>query len=283
MAKGKQDIESIKEILEQLPRLKELLKEKLDLQDNIPTYTDKKIQSGIKVIESLVKNQLESTIFDVKLQAVIETLKDYYYSQQSKRFQAIGKRHLTSNKEHYYPQGLNSSLKWKGLSLIKTAEDAAILPQLIQDLKPSTIIEIGSGSGASAIWMADHLKMNHIEGKVYSIDREKVNVSHPSVDFIQGDAKYLESLLSKEKVMSFPHPWLIVDDAHTTLVPVLNYLYPMMQNGDYVFVEDSGVQQEQIGRFVMTHDNALLVDTFYTDFFGRNSVSAKNSILKKVK
>ena len=56
-----------------------------------------------------------------------------------------------------------------------------------------------------------------------------------------------------------------------------------MQRGDYVDVEDSKKQQNSIGAFIMNDQNSFMTDTFYTDFFGRNSVSAKNSILKKVK
>ncbi len=278
----KQRIQELKELKNHIPFLKELLLKKLELQQNIPSYADKQIQRAITILETSNKFDLESEAFTAQDQDSFRALIAYNHYHQIGRFQSMAKRHLTILESENFPQGIVSSLTWKKMPLIKTVEDFAIIPLLIQNLRPQTIIEIGSGSGASAVWMADHLMMNEIEGRVYSIDTHELNIKHKAVEFIRGDANELEALLPKTKIECLPHPWLIVDDAHQTIVSVLEYLNSMMQTGDYVYVEDSYKQQEQLGAFMMRQQNSFLVDTFYTDFFGRNSVSAKNSILKKI-
>jgi cephalosporin hydroxylase len=55
-------------------------------------------------------------------------------------------------------QGTTACLEWKGKPLFKTVFDYAMLPMLLWELKPATVFEIGSGAGASAIWMADTMK-----------------------------------------------------------------------------------------------------------------------------
>ena len=50
---GNFSTEDIKELKSRLPIVEELMAKKLELQRNIPSYTDKKIQRAIKVLENL--------------------------------------------------------------------------------------------------------------------------------------------------------------------------------------------------------------------------------------
>jgi len=277
--------EKFNTLLMQSTVLEKHLKKKLKVQKQIPSYADKKIMETITKIKKCktLDNYLKAEKGDKSNLNLAHT---FFTQSQTKRFQYHAKRILEGSSDippTISSQGTISTLSWKGLPLIKTKEDFAIITQLIQELRPKTIIEIGSGCGASAIWMADLLLINQVKGKVYSIDQQKVDTSYDTVEFIQGDAIRLKELLPRAKVTLLPHPWLIIDDAHQTIVSVLEYLNPMMQRGDYVYVEDSKKQQNSIGAFIMNDQNSFMTDTFYTDFFGRNSVSAKNSILKKVK
>ncbi|MBR9831814.1 hypothetical protein GYB57_06685 [bacterium] len=278
---GNFSTEDIKELKSRLPIVEELMAKKLELQRNIPSYTDKKIQRAIKVLENLNTSIDFFERLSFADQEALDTLINFNFYHQNNRFQSMAKRRLTNINTDHWPQGMLSCLSWKNLPLIKTVEDYAVIPLIIQNLRPRTIIEIGSGSGASALWMADHLQINNINGKVYSIDIHPASFENKSIEFIKGDAKQIEYLIPKKMALDLPHPWLIVDDAHQTIQSVLAYFEPLMHIGDYVYVEDSFKQQEIIGEFLMIKKNSFLVDTFYTDFFGRNSVSAKNSILKK--
>ena len=54
-----------------------------------------------------------------------------------------------------YSQGAGPVFRWRGAPCFKSAYDMAIYAMLIDELRPATIIELGSGTGASALLLAD--------------------------------------------------------------------------------------------------------------------------------
>jgi cephalosporin hydroxylase len=181
--------------------------------------------------------------------------------------------------ERMLSQGNAECLSWKGMPLFKTIYDFAILPMLMWELKPASVFEIGSGTGASACWMADVLDAFGLDTRVYSVDLKPVGQSHPRVRFLAGDCTTPESLFGADLLRAAPHPYLIVEDAHKNVREVLRYLDGFLIEGDYVFVEDSLDKHEALRAFLSDCPNRYLVDTHYTDFFGRNATSAIDSIL----
>lgn len=285
---SKNDLEIKFEYLSQrLDVLIDLMKNKFNAQGQIPSYSDKLI---FRLIASLKKfKDLDAFLNHTESgEESIEIAYDFLLCHTDHRFKTYASRVIEEAKDSFVPvdnilsQGLYSTFRWKGRSLIKTKEDYAVITTILHDLQPLTIIEIGSGQGTSAEWMSDLLKIHEVPVQVISIDNNEVSGTGDSVEYIQGDAKHIENLLSKDRLKTLPHPWLIVDDAHETIVSVLNYLHGFMEKGDYVFVEDSIAQQKSLGGLMLSVNNSLLVDTYYTDFFGRNSVSAHNSIFKKI-
>ena len=55
-------------------------------------------------------------------------------------------------------QGVKDCMTWRNSLLGKSVYDFALIPMIIWENRPETILEIGSGEGASAIWMADLCK-----------------------------------------------------------------------------------------------------------------------------
>ena len=66
-------------------------------------------------------------------------------------------------------QGVKDCNSWKGIALGKSVYDFALIPMIIWENSPETILEIGSGEGASAIWMADLCKTYNLPTQVYSM------------------------------------------------------------------------------------------------------------------
>jgi cephalosporin hydroxylase len=175
-------------------------------------------------------------------------------------------------------QGAPSLMRWRGVPLMKNVFDFAMYPTLIAELRPRTVFEIGSGLGASAMWFADHLAMNGIDGRVHSVDRVRVETECPRVDFYQGDCSAPQTLFATELLRTAPHPWLVVEDAHHNVAAVIEHIHPAMAPGDYLVVEDSDVKREALRHFLDAHPGAYLVDTRFTDNFGRNATCAADSI-----
>ena len=179
-------------------------------------------------------------------------------------------------------QGAFDCMQWKGMPLFKTAYDFSIYTMMLWALRPATIIELGSGAGASAIWLADLATTFGIDSTVYSVDLKRPDAHHDGVTFIEGDCARIDIILDEEALRAAAHPWLIIEDAHVNVYGVLRHFHSYVVPGDYVVVEDSAGKQDDIRRFLTERPGAYNVDTQYTDFFGRNVTCAPDSILVRV-
>jgi hypothetical protein len=209
------------------------------------------------------------------------------------RFVSYGERERSC--VHYFPnygtefgsdvlltcQGAPRFLQWRGLPLMKTVFDFAIYPQLLAELRPRTIFEIGSGSGASALWLADHAALLNLACHVHSVDLVPVKESHPGVTFYAGDCSHPELLFDAALLVAAPHPWLVVEDAHYNVAAVLAHFHGFLRKGDYLYVEDSEIKRDDIRRFLSGREDRYVVDTRFTDFFGRNATCALDSIFMR--
>jgi cephalosporin hydroxylase len=180
-------------------------------------------------------------------------------------------------------KGAPSLMRWRGVPLMKNVFDFAMYPMLLAELRPQSIFEVGSGLGTSAAWLADTLLSLGITGNVHSVDLTKAQIEHSSVTYHQGDCSNPERLFDLELLRSATHPWLVVEDAHHNVEAVLLHLHRFLVPGDYLVVEDSDVKREDIRGFLAMHPGNYLVDTKFTDNFGRNATCAADSILVRTK
>jgi cephalosporin hydroxylase len=240
--------------------------------------------------DSVRESTLHSIAQDQSLLWDLQRLRLFLDRWQQGRFVEYSQRKRSGT--HYEPrfgtefgvdvlltcQGAPSLMRWRGIPLMKNVFDFAMYPALIAELRPRTIFEIGSGLGASAIWFADNLQLCGIEGRVHSVDRVKVGMEHPCVGYYQGDCSYPERLFDPNLLRSEPHPWLVVEDAHHNVGAVLEHFHKYLSPGDYMVVEDSDIKRDTLRPFVAAHPGAYLVDTRFTDNFGRNATCAADSI-----
>ena len=193
--------------------------------------------------------------------------------RQAEKFSARSRTSHIHIDNFLMSQGVKDCMTWKGIALGKSVYDFALIPMIIWENKPATIIEIGSGEGASAIWMADLCKTYNLPIKVYSMDIEPPNIEHERVTFFKGDSKQISNF----NIENLPHPWLIVEDAHVEVNKVVSYFEKHMQIGDYMIIEDSWGKKGS----TLEIPNTLYVDAYYCDYFGLNATSAMNTILCK--
>ncbi len=86
---------------------------------------------------------------------------------------------------------------------MKDCLDLTIYQQLIWREKPRTIFEIGSYTGACAVWMADTIRTYAYDCHVYSMDIDANLVDararkDPNVTFIKGDSNHIETAFPPE-------------------------------------------------------------------------------------
>jgi len=181
----------------------------------------------------------------------------------------------------------HTRLRWRGAALLKDPFDLAIYPQLLAELRPATIIELGAWEGGSAAWLADHLAMFDIDGHVYSLDVNlaRVKVQHPRVTFVPVDLHDLATLATPSfgpwVLRTLPHPWLVIEDAHVNVYEVLRFFDRSMRSGDYVIAEDliDRSKHDEVRRFAIDH--GYRVDTAWSDLFGFNVTWNLNGFLRK--
>jgi cephalosporin hydroxylase len=178
----------------------------------------------------------------------------------------------------HYGQGAGTVFRWRGVPCFKTNCDLAIYTMLIDELKPGTIIELGSGTGGSALLFADLCASMGLATQVISIDRAAAEISDPRITFVQSDCSTWLEATAKSKP-DFPRPYLLVEDFHGDLPGCFEYIDLILQVGDYLVIEDSSSKQKQVS--VVSAGRPYFVDSKYTDFFGTNCTTAVNSIFVK--
>jgi cephalosporin hydroxylase len=179
---------------------------------------------------------------------------------------------------------------YRSVPLIKNVFDLALYPMLLWQIKPRTIIEVGSCYGGSAMWMADMTMAWGLDTRVYSVDIMKVwTARHERVSFIQGNGRDLGTVFSDSFLADLPRPLLVIEDAdhsYVTTKAVLNFFHPRLHTGEYIIVEDVMTMPNEAGRalreFLTEHPTDYLVDRQYCDFFGTNVTWCVNGFLKRL-
>jgi len=178
-----------------------------------------------------------------------------------------------------FSQGVADVNRWKGLPLLKGVYDTALYPLLLADLRPATIIEFGSEAGGSAIWLADLAAALGIDCNVHSMDLEPPTLSHERVTFMRGDSNAVAQEMPDSWLRTLPHPWLVIEDAHVNIGGILKHLAGHLRAGDYLVIEDENAERD-VGLHLLDHPGKLLVDTFFTDYFGINATCSPDQILR---
>jgi len=267
-------------------------------QAGVPTFFDNALLTGLAVIRGQQTGaativQADGQSFCWKNDEIANLFVDYVRSYSHPRLMEYSKRLEETRSRTAAPwelsplqlnatTGIGECLQWKGLPLFKSAFDLGIYPMLIWEARPLTLIELGSGSGASALWFADVAQAFGVAAHVYSVDLHQPKIEAAGVTFIQGNCFEIERVLPLSFLQNLPHPWLVIEDMHKNTLGVLRYFAGMLQAKDYLIVEDSRSKQDPIGEFMKDHESEFRVDTRYTDFFGRNATCSADSIFARI-
>jgi cephalosporin hydroxylase len=185
---------------------------------------------------------------------------------------------------------------YRGIPMLKNPIEVALYQLLIWQLRPRTVIEIGSYLGASAYWLADILRTFEIGGTVISIDIDPPapHFERSDVRFIKGDARDLGAVLTPAVIKGFDRPLLIIDDSiHSCegTLAVMEFAAPVLRSGEYMIVEDGLVSDLgmagrygggpglAISRFLASHPE-FVIDTSFCDRYGHNFTGNPNGYLR---
>ncbi len=196
-------------------------------------------------------------------------------------------------------QNATHNYAYRGVPMIKNPFDFALYPLLLWNVKPKTIIEIGSKDGGSALWFGDMAMNFGLDMHIYSIDIVQVSkVSHPRVTFMEGNGRDLGQVLRPEFLARLPRPLLVIEDAdhsYDTSSAVLKFFDSVLGPEEYIIIEDGIISDldgdpncnsgphRALKEFIQAHPGEYQVDENYNDFFGYNFTWCTNGFLKKKK
>ena len=181
--------------------------------------------------------------------------------------------------------------QYRGVPCLKSPFDFAIMSLLLWNVKPRTIIEIGTNAGGAALWFADQLKVFGINGMVHSLDnnQDRPNPMEPpqqdNIKYYIGDAHNLGTIFSPEWIAAQPRPILVNEDSShnaETSLAVLRWWDKWAAVGEYAIVEDGntnviipgghpdGGPLAAIHTFIGETGDKYVIDRGYCDAFGPN-------------
>lgn len=197
-------------------------------------------------------------------------------------------------------QGGVLRMTYRNIPCMKNPFDMALYLLLMQRLKPRTVVEIGTFAGGSALWFADALSAQRIEGaRVVSVDIDpQVAFQDARITLLTGSAHALGKVLGPDLLSTLAHPWLVIEDSshfYEDSLAVLEFFRPTLHSGDYVVVEDGCVAQlsepiyrpyengpnRAVAAFLAAHPGEFEIDAKLCDFFGYNVTGNPNGWLRR--
>ena len=200
--------------------------------------------------------------------------------------------------------------------MMKDPLTMGIYGTLIAKEKIGTIFEIGSYLGSSAVWFETLMSKNsRPDWKIVSYDYDLSRIpeefkGRPNVEFLYMDANSPDEVITEEFMSraDFPHPWLVIEDAHVNVEGLCHAYDKFLLPGDYLLIEDTNpmapdaplaldgsgkmidgreytefgmAKLDAVQKFLNETSSNYKVDSFYTDLFGYNASNQWNSILRK--
>lgn len=188
--------------------------------------------------------------------------------------------------------------RYKGRRFCKNPFDVVLYMQLIERLKPQTIIEIGTSEGGSAIWFDDVCRSLGLKTQILTFDiNPPTDIRSDRIIAQKLDSNHPEEWLSKDRLTALPHPWLVIEDSahtYTSVLAMLHYFDKIVRTGDYVVVEDGVVADlpgenydlyedgpnRAVAQFLEETGNRYQIDEALCDFYGHNITYCPNAWLK---
>lgn len=163
------------------------------------------------------------------------------YRPMKKKYRARFNLTLKSWLLHHQKTIVFKKCSWMGIRAMKNPMDAWIYQEIIYEVKPGVIIEIGSKEGGSTLYLANLLDLLG-KGTVISIDIDHSDFrpKHPRIQLLTGDSSS-STIVGKtfqkcrgEKVM------IIHDGGHskTQVLQDLRLYNSLVSIGSYFIVED---------------------------------------------
>jgi len=138
---------------------------------------------------------------------------------------------------------IKTRMFWLGIPTRKCPTDFWIYQEIIFELKPDVIIECGTASGGSALFLASMCDLVD-NGKVITVDIEDIKgkPSHKRIQYLLGSSTSIEVVRQVRKLITHRDKVMVILDSDHHKEHVLSELRiysKMVTKGSYLIVEDT--------------------------------------------
>lgn len=185
-------------------------------------------------------------------------------------------------------------LTYKNIQIIKCPFDYVIMQMIMFEVKPDLVIEIGTHTGGSSLYIADLMDIIG-KGIIHTIDINDLRFeeckSHNRIKFFPNGFEDYD-LKNAENFETI----LVIDDGshhYKDVLDSLNKFSSLVTKNSYFIVEDgiidklgwkddyNGSPNRAIKEFISSND-CFIIDRKWCDLFGINATFNTNGFLKKI-
>lgn len=149
---------------------------------------------------------------------------------------------------YYHQNNVHYKQKYRGLNMIKNPFDLVVYDEILWEVKPTIIIEVGNAFGGFSLWLRDRMKTVIDDNvKVITIDLESTGNDNletfkdSGIISIVGDCNSKDVIEKVKSYISKSDKVLVIEDsAHTfdNTLKVLQSYSDLVSVGSYLIVED---------------------------------------------
>ena len=162
---------------------------------------------------------------------------------------------------------------WKGTRMLKYPPTQAAYHDLLWELRPRTIIELGVYAGGSLVWFRDLTMLMGLDCQVIGVDID-LSVSQippdemSNITLHEGDSTAPETL---ELLRGAAHPLIMIDDAHFSTFNIMKWAVDnLLEKGDYFIIEDMlptwrKYSPNLLPEYLAAFRNVLAMDMMYSN------------------
>lgn len=149
----------------------------------------------------------------------------------------------------YYDSNIWSHQYWRGAQCMKSVFDSWNYQEIIFNMKPDLVIEIGTYRGGSSLMLLDFLKNANPRGELIAVDISH-ELSRPYISNIQDLIMVEGDSLSSAVITKLQQyidrsskTFMLLDGEHRKhhVLQEMIHLGGMLKQGDYLIVEDGNI------------------------------------------
>lgn len=146
----------------------------------------------------------------------------------------------------YYNSGVWNHTFWRGIPALKCPLDLWIYQEIVCDVRPTLIVELGTHFGGTTLFLADVVELIRTDTQIITVDLvPALKESHPRIECVAGSSIAPETVarIAEAAKLSAGAVMVIADSDHRMahVAEELRLYSPFVTLGSFFIVEDTNI------------------------------------------